>query len=176
MDLFLEPHPATPPGAVKFVNVQVVREPPGLRLLYVVEGDPTKLHLPAPQKPYRAEGLWQTTCFELFVRDAGEAYREFNFSPSSQWAAYTFQSYRSGRESLPLDEPPTGWISIEPWGLFLQRASIAITLEPDARIGLSAVIEEIDGTKSYWALAHPPGDKPDFHDPACFAVELPPVG
>ena len=40
-------------------------------------------------------------------------------------------------------------------------------------MGLCAVIEEKDGTKSYWALAHPPGDKPDFHDPACFALELP---
>jgi hypothetical protein len=34
-------------------------------------------------------------------------------------------------------------------------------------------LEEQDGTKSYWALAHPPGDKPDFHDPACFAAHLP---
>jgi hypothetical protein len=34
------------------------------------------------------------------------------------------------------------------------------------------VIEEVDGGLSYWALAHPPG-KPDFHDPNCFALELP---
>jgi len=40
-----------------------------------------------------------------------------------------------------------------------------------ARIGLSAVIEETDGTKSYWALRHPPG-KPDFHHPDCFALTL----
>ena len=33
------------------------------------------------------------------------------------------------------------------------------------------VIEELDGTKSYWALAHPPG-KPDFHHPDCFALTL----
>jgi hypothetical protein len=39
-------------------------------------------------------------------------------------------------------------------------------------IGLTAVLEQTDGTKSYWALAHPPG-KPDFHDPACFALEFP---
>ena len=39
-------------------------------------------------------------------------------------------------------------------------------------MGLSAIIEETDGTKSYWALAHPPGEEPDFHDPACFALEL----
>jgi hypothetical protein len=35
-------------------------------------------------------------------------------------------------------------------------------------LGLSAVLEEQDGTKSYWALAHPPGGKPDFHHPDCF--------
>lgn len=38
--------------------------------------------------------------------------------------------------------------------------------------GLSAVIEEADGTLSYWALAHPAG-KPDFHHPDCFVLELP---
>ena len=40
------------------------------------------------------------------------------------------------------------------------------------RVGFSAVIEERDGTMSYWALAHPPG-KPDFHHRDCFALELP---
>ena len=44
---------------------------------------------------------------------------------------------------------------------------------PIGQLGLSAVLEEKDGTKSYWALAHPPGDKPDFHDPDCFAAQLP---
>lgn len=129
--------------------------------------------MPAPQKPYRSEDLWQTTCFELFVKDAGEKYREFNFSPSSQWAAYTFEGYRAGREPLPLDEPPDGWFSIETWDGLLLRATVKTALESNTRIGLSAIIEETDGTKSYWALAHPPGDKPDFHDPACFALELP---
>jgi hypothetical protein len=38
-------------------------------------------------------------------------------------------------------------------------------------LGLSAVLEEQDGTKSHWALAHG-GDKPDFHDPACFTASL----
>lgn len=39
------------------------------------------------------------------------------------------------------------------------------------RMGLSAIIETNDGTKSYWALRHPPG-KPDFHHRDCFALEL----
>ena len=36
----------------------------------------------------------------------------------------------------------------------------------------TVVIEEADGTKSFWAMAHP-ANAPDFHDPACFVLELP---
>ena len=39
------------------------------------------------------------------------------------------------------------------------------------QLGLSAVLEEKDGTKSYWALAHS-ADKPDFHAPGCFIARL----
>jgi hypothetical protein len=39
------------------------------------------------------------------------------------------------------------------------------------RLGLAALIEETNGHKSHWALAHPPG-KADFHHPDCFACEL----
>jgi hypothetical protein len=39
------------------------------------------------------------------------------------------------------------------------------------RLGLSAVIEETSGHKSYWALAHPPG-RPDFHHSDCFVYEF----
>ena len=39
------------------------------------------------------------------------------------------------------------------------------------RLGLAAVIEETDGNKSYWALAHPAG-KPDFHHADGFAYDL----
>jgi hypothetical protein len=38
-------------------------------------------------------------------------------------------------------------------------------------LGLSAVIEEHNGRKSYWALAHRPG-KPDFHHSDCFSHEF----
>jgi hypothetical protein len=39
------------------------------------------------------------------------------------------------------------------------------------RFGLAAVIEEINGNLSYWALAHPPG-KADFHHSDCFMLEV----
>jgi hypothetical protein len=39
------------------------------------------------------------------------------------------------------------------------------------RLGLAAVIERTDGGHSYWALTHP-GDRPDFHDPAGFVLQI----
>jgi hypothetical protein len=42
---------------------------------------------------------------------------------------------------------------------------------PHLRVALSAVVEEENGTLSYWALRHAPG-KADFHCPDGFVLEL----
>jgi hypothetical protein len=173
MDLALSAHSAAPPDAVRFVTVQIDRGRGGLSLLYAVEGDLTRLVLPPAQQPCRADGLWRTTCFELFVRDEGERYREFNFSPSTQWAAYRFRAHREGREPLAVQSPPIIRSSSGPSG-FLLSASIRVDIPAKARVGLSVIIEETGGRMSYWALAHPEGD-PDFHHRDCFALDLPPA-
>jgi hypothetical protein len=54
------------------------------------------------------------------------------------------------------------------------RAELDIPAIGPCRLGLSAVLEDTAGMRSYWALAHPPG-APDFHNPDCFALELPPA-
>jgi hypothetical protein len=40
------------------------------------------------------------------------------------------------------------------------------------RLALSAVIEDVDGGLSYWALVHP-SSKPDFHNARSFTLVLP---
>jgi hypothetical protein len=40
-------------------------------------------------------------------------------------------------------------------------------------LNLAAIVEEKGLGRSFWALGHPAGE-PDFHDPACFTLELPP--
>ena len=51
-------------------------------------------------------------------------------------------------------------------------ATIAVDADRQWEMGLSAILEEKDGTKSYWALAHG-REKPDFHSPDCFTAKLP---
>lgn len=171
--LALIPHSATPPKEVQGLDVSLQRERGRIVLTYVVACPTSRLVLPAPAKPYRAEGLWRTTCFELFVRDPGPRYREFNFSPSSQWALYGFDAYREGMEALPVDVPPSITLWDEGYALGI-TVGIELPSTSGLTLGLSAIVEETDGPKSYWALAHPPGD-PDFHHPDCFALKLPPL-
>ena len=51
-------------------------------------------------------------------------------------------------------------------------ATIAVEAGKSWEFNLTAVLEEKDRTKSFWAVAHAP-DKPDFHHPDCFVAKLP---
>ena len=142
-----------------------------LRIEYALVGALERIAIPTPVIGDRTDGLWQHSCFEVFLRLPGDGYVEYNFAPSGNWAAYQFEGYREGmRPANPAPylhvERNESWI-----GLTAYLELGALRAFPDA-INLTAVIEETDGTKSYWALAHPAG-KPDFHHPDGFVLELP---
>ncbi|MDH5556301.1 MAG: DOMON-like domain-containing protein [Alphaproteobacteria bacterium] len=149
-----------------------------LLLRFIVTGVIADLFLPPATATERTDELWRHTCFEAFVRAGpGTAYYEFNFAPSTQWAAYRFDGYRCGMSVASTMGAPRIEVRSD-GGSYELQASLALDHLPDLprdaawRLGLSAVIEEADGNISYWALAHPPG-KPDFHHSDCFTLELP---
>jgi hypothetical protein len=166
----LERHPATPCTAVRGIHAKMTRNADGsLDVSYRIEGDLDRVRIPPPRPPRAGEALWQHTCCELFIADAaGPGYREFNFSPAGEWAAFRFTGYREGA-SFAAPDPRIG-VARSAGALDLS-AQIQPSHRGKLRIGLSAVIEEIDGALSYWALRHAPG-KPDFHHRHAFALEL----
>ena len=178
MQLTLVPHPATPPSEPfnVWANVEHAASLAAVastNIWFGVGAAADRFIIPAQAEPERADELWQTTCFEAFLRPlGGETYSEWNFAPSGRWASYDFSGYREGMKPAEVDSAP--YIRVEDnftwWAL---GATIAIPADTNWELGLSAVLEEKDGTKSYWAVAHPEGDKPDFHDPACFIAHLP---
>jgi hypothetical protein len=178
MQLNLVPHPSTPPSDPKlkvWANVDHAASLAAVattNIWFGVGAPAERFVMPEVSEPRRADELWKTTCFEVFLRPLGdESYQEWNFAPSGQWASYEFASYREGMQPADVDAPP--YIRMEDnftwWAL---GATIAIPADTNWELGLSAVLEEKDGTKSYWALAHP-SEKPDFHAPGCFAAHLP---
>jgi hypothetical protein len=172
-------HPATPAPVVRAIEASaLIQADGGLSLAFRVWGDMARLLIPMTGARERTDLLWEHTCFEAFVAGVGEpAYREFNFSPSGQWAAYAFSEYRQRDETLVLIEAPQ--IASR---LFAGRMEIEARLASGGlparagglQIGLAAVVEAadvVDGSHSYWALHHP-APLPDFHHREAFTLEL----
>lgn len=171
-------HPETTDAAIKglYIGVKAQYQQGGLTLRYELSGNLDNLLFPGPQTPSEAEDLWKHSCFEAFIAVVEEPpYREFNFSPSGQWAAYAFKDYREKQE----------WQSNHPPAIHFARSNQQVVLtavinEADLphnplnqpyRLGLSAVLETKAGELSYWALFHPSG-KPDFHHRNGFTLSL----
>jgi hypothetical protein len=173
-------HPDSLCSAATHVEVDVARPRVGsLLLCYVVTGKIGDLRIPPVVTATRTDELWRHTCFEAFVGNSADAaYYEFNFAPSTQWAAYRFDSYRNGMRVAAEISTPRIDVQSSAECYTLQAAleldSLSSLFGASWRLGLSAVIEETNGRKSYWALEHPPG-KADFHHSDCFAHELSPV-
>lgn len=168
----LHPHPATPCPTIAAIDVTLAFAADGaLQLRYSLTGQLGELAIPAPCLPAFADGLWQHTCLEAFIGAAdGPAYREFNFSPSGEWAVYDFGTYRARNTAYQHAAAPDIVLRQSPDALRLEAHVPANLLPPDPwQIGLTAVIESRAGEISYWALAHP-DQKPDFHRHEAFCL------
>ncbi|MBC7533314.1 MAG: DOMON-like domain-containing protein [Oligoflexus sp.] len=155
------------------VEAGFIRQESAYRLEYRLSGPLDKLVIPAKatQSALRDE-LWKHSCFEAFFQDVkSQAYWEFNFSLSRDWAIYRFGKYRERVEAdtLPIE-------------LVIQQERypgeivMKVDIGPRAffeigRVGLTAVLEHGDAIRSYWALSHT-GEKPDFHASESFIINL----
>jgi hypothetical protein len=175
MQLKLTPHPDIPCAAIDTVEVTVERPAPSaISLAYRAVGRIAGVFLPPPAEPLATDELWRTTCFEAFLKpEGGAGYLELNFAPSSRWAAYRFTGFREGMAAIEIAAPRievrrrAGALEID------VALDLAGHLPPGpCRLAISAVIEETNGDRSFWALAHAPG-RPDFHDAVGFAAHLP---
>ena len=167
-------HPDHPPLHVTQIEAKIIgRDANWLRARWRIEGSQGLVVPPFAGKG-RADELWQTTCFELFLKPPGQAeYIELNLSPSERWNAYDFEAYRWGMAERPFRREPECTLRLgSSFAIFDAAIPVAGLPEAECAMGLSAVIEEHGGVKSYWALAHPDAE-PDFHAPACFAATLP---
>jgi hypothetical protein len=172
-------HPMARSGAVRGVDIHLAREAFGsLTLRYVLRADMLHVRVPPTAPPARADGLWAHTCFEAFIAPAamGAAYYELNFSPSRQWAIYSFEAYRQGMSPTDVTVPPKLTVRT-----FDDRLELDATIGLDdlkglrtahtLKLAVTAVVEDDSGRLSYWALKHAPG-KPDFHHGDGFVLEL----
>jgi hypothetical protein len=142
-----------------------------------VHGAVDTLLLPAFAGARRADALWKHSCFEIFLKRENRAdYQEFNFAPDGGWAAYGFSGYRAGMHNLDGFDAPIVSIQQTPTAYHLRaqfsvKAFAALANLHIWRLGVSAVIEDIGGANTYWAVAHPDGPA-DFHHDVSFSQNL----
>jgi hypothetical protein len=170
-------HPDSSCLAVRHIDVEVLRpQADSLTFAYSVTGTISDVAMSPMAAATRTDELWRHTCFEAFVGSSlSVSYYEFNFAPSTQWAAYRFSDYRADMRVATEINAPQITVQSNPERYVLQASlelgQLLLSRGATLRVGLSAVIEEIGGRRSYWALAHPPG-KADFHHSDCFALEV----
>jgi hypothetical protein len=173
-------HPASDPGPVTRLEARAHRDDAGgLRIEWLLTGDLARLRIPSPGSPRRADRLWEHTCFEAFIPVAAgtSAYSEFNFAPSGEWAVWGFRGYRDGMTPLEPAPPPVVRTTTAIGQLAVSAALPPGLLPPPTavlRLALAAVIEDVAGERSYWALHHP-REMPDFHAAEAVVALLAPV-
>jgi hypothetical protein len=138
-----------------------------LVLTYSAGGAIEKILWPArlTGKPQRKDELWKHTCFEAFIKPAGQdRYWEVNLSPSGDWNIYSFNAYRQGmmQEKAIQNLTPRFTQDGAVWHLSCEIWIAEWAKASELAVGLTAVIEETSSEISYWAIAHPE-PLPDFH-------------
>jgi len=171
----LKPHSTSPCETVSRITVEAVRLASGeLALHYVLTGKTDALLVPVQEPPTRTDNLWQHTCFEVFIANGSNpAYREFNLSPSTRWAAYSFTAFREGMANMDQPREPVIEFTQRPDAIEL-RSTVTPHLPANEtwRLAVTAVIEEKSGHKSFWSLTHTQ-PRPEFHHPTGFSLLLP---
>ncbi|MEK2688215.1 DOMON-like domain-containing protein [Bdellovibrio sp. GT3] len=146
-------------------------------LEFFLSGPTRHLHFPPQHEgadSVRRDELWKTTCLEAFFafdNNSDSPYLEVNCSPNGDWNAYAFNSYRQGMRA-----DGTASVNLIHRSLESDQAVFRVKIQSPAmpqfkQLGITAVIEFSDGSKSYFALSHP-GPQADFHNKAAFTYSL----
>ena len=172
----LVPFPAAEIPAVEITG-KIARQGNLLSIHYSVQGDIENIRLPVrAESSARKHDLWKATCFEFFLaaKDQPE-YWEFNLSPSGDWNVYAMDAYRqvNMREESAFLELPFEFrkTSNELALAIAVDLSQPLGLLPMLAIGITAITQTVDGSETYWALAHP-GKQPDFHLMESFVIAI----
>lgn len=155
---------------------KISRENNICKINYELTGPLASLRIPSPTTTTeRRDKLWQKTCFEMFWKTPEDSnYWELNLSPTGHWNVYAFNDYRKGMQQEKKICGITMASHRTPVQLTIDLTIELSPLLPHVTLldlGINAILEHDDQTKSFWALAHGT-DKPDFHQQKYFPICL----
>jgi hypothetical protein len=155
----------------------VTRKGNAVTIRYSLSGRVEDVLFPAlnPQRG-RRKNLWLATCFEFFLAFPDEPqYWEFNLSPSGDWNVYSMDAYR--QISFQEEESIYSLSLVTRKDVDCYHLGTTVDLTPIVEgqrpvlIGISSVIQTLDGHETYWALVHP-SPQADFHHRDSFILTI----
>jgi hypothetical protein len=166
--------PFQPIESKVIVKSNLIRSGDQFTLIFSIDDSKKVLNLPSSFVKkgdlfLRQDGLWNDTCFEMFLMPAGaHGYYEFNFSYSA-WNVYKFTDYRT-------PQPPAASLDFTLQHVQWDQKILQIKFESkkqigSAAVGITAVLKEASGQKHHMAIAHK-GEKPDFHLADSFILKI----
>lgn len=166
-------HPDSPVSPITDVTVHAYRDGDALVATFTLSGDLGAVAWPEPAAAERRDLLWQHTVVEAFVSAPGRTdYVEFNVSPSSAWAAYTFTEHRGGMADAMLASDPTLAVT-RTAGTWTGSVRLPVPAGfGDWDVSLTAIVRDVAGQETFWATAHGAGAA-DFHARETFVVSFP---
>ena len=151
-----------------------------LHIQYSLHQDPQGNNSPvlwpsAKQTVSRRDGIWQSTCMELFISTPSmQCYWEYNFCPSGNWNVYQLSDYRSNLQAEPNCRQPSISQTTQSGGdelAVITQLPPALIDQQELILAITAVLEQRNGQLSYWALHHGGGEA-DFHRRDGFQLRL----
>ncbi|MCC2680373.1 MAG: hypothetical protein K0R29_2949 [Pseudobdellovibrio sp.] len=118
----------------------------------------------------RQMGLWQQTCFEVFIQPSGaKKYFEINLTSKKAWNVFSFDDYRMPQP--PREVQGAELVSFNMNGTEI-RASFKLPGADLKKINISfcSVVVLKDAGVTYWSVKHA-DTKPNFHHFGSFITE-----
>lgn len=161
------------------IIVEILPDVDSWKITYKLKNIGLAIYIPElSSSPNRQDNLWQTTCFEIFIKAANrKPYVEWNFSPTGDWACYFFHTYREQGPIIDTIKPHiiTQLSNQESQQCFSLEATIPTPKRlfhaENYEVALCSVTNQTNGSMKYWALKHAPS-KPDFHHETSFQLRV----
>jgi hypothetical protein len=157
------------------VNVSVsadliVRSGETIEVIFNWQDDDGKIVFSNEPRDGRFSGLWQQTCFEMFIQpEGGKSYYEINLTPQRAWNVFSFEDYRLPQPPAEFSGAELKSFSYEPGKLRALFTLKGAQLEK-VKASYCAVIVLKDTGVSYWSVKHA-DSKPNFHHFESFITE-----
>jgi hypothetical protein len=159
------------------LDVDLKAEGPILKLQFEISNNVDSVLLPEmANDPKRVIGLWESTCFEIFIKNPlSDSYYEFNFSPEGHWNCFYFNNPKEKLKECTNVAFPVSAVTIAPEHY---RFSIEINTESlkegfwsskEMEFGLTTIIEDEKNNLSFWAIEHH-DEAPNFHNFSSFKL------